>query len=660
MKRTHPIKPRLLATAIAVIGSLATAQAGSFSADFNDGLVPLDSAVYGSANVQSSGGYTNSGYLQLTAAAASLTGVYIVTSDLDAGAPVAGLTVDLKMSVGGGTGAGDGFSFNFANDLDLSGAWGTPEEGNGTGLSIDFDTYPNGVSDAAPSIDVKVGGVAVAQSFAPQLVTGTGNYVDVRIQLNPDRTLTVVYDGVYAYTNLDLSAYLVSPGYPFTGAYVGIGARTGGSAYANMLLDDLSIVTRTNDAAFVRSYSPTGRWTQPTSAIDITLTNSTTSVNNGSIVLQVDDATVSPIIATANGKTTIHFAPAGGFGTYTAHSVKLAFADNASPTPNTSTLQYRFSVPADSYVTLFSDGFENYTAGGVPLDMNTAGANASPNGGPGNPWSGPNPPNLRVFTSEGGVVPHSGSKMTRGSLPTDLDQDWYNLAFRLNKGNLYTGNIMMDWWFYDPIGSGGAAYAEFGAIGYYSLTPTTTDYPDTGSLNSSGQIQRLSLGASSSQGTGFDSTRYQARVVGAGDGYASGWFNLPVTRSVGWHHGRVVVGPTIDIGVNYAQFFIDDMSTPIFQHVDRLAYGYNVLELNQAYKATFGYMDDVSFAVARPPVITATLSGTDVILTWPGLDFALESASDVNGPYSEVSGAVSGYGYSSFSGSQQFFRLRNK
>lgn len=660
MKRNTSPKPRLLAAACAFAGTIVCAQAGSFSADFNDGQVPANSAVFGSAVVNGSGGYTNSGYLTLTTAAASQLGVFVLTTDLDAGTPVAGFTANFKMTAGGGTGAGDGFSFNFATDLDLTGNWGAAEEGNGTGLSIEFDTYPNGGTDTAPTIDVKVGGVEVASSPAPQLITSTGNYVDVFVQLNPDRTLTVVYDGVYAYTNLDLSAYLTPVVYPFTGAYFGFGARTG-SSYANMFLDDLNIVTRTNATAFVRSFSPAGRWAQSSSAIDIIVTNCNTSLTTSTIALVLDGTRVTPTITTPSGNTLIHFAPPSALGAYTAHTVSLVFADNASPTPNTNTLWYSFSIPATSYVTLLSDGFEGYTGGGVPLDMNYAsGPNASPNGGPGNPWFGPGPPNARVVVTEGGVVPHGGSQMVRGSAANDLDEDWVNLPYRFNAGNVYSGNLMMDWWFYDPLGAGGDTYADFAGIGFYNTAPTTTDYPGTGSLNSSSQIQRLVIGGSSVQTAGFyDSTKYQTRVVGAGDGYAAGWFNTAVTRSVGWHHARVIVGPTLANGVNYVEFFLDDMNSSVFQHVDRLAYGYNVIELNLNYGAIAGYFDDVSIAVGRPPNVTVTQSGNNAILSWPGLDFVLQSASSVSGPYSDVSGAVSGYSYDTTSNPAQFFRLRN-
>jgi hypothetical protein len=97
--------------------------------------------------------------------------------------------------------------------------------------------------------------------------------------------------------------------------------------------------------------------------------------------------------------------------------------------------------------TLFTDGFESYNVGA--LDKNASGgANAAPNGS-GNPWFGPAPPNARVVGTDSGVTPHSGSQMIRGALVTgsDLDQNWYNLAYRLNGGVAYTGGIWLDWWF---------------------------------------------------------------------------------------------------------------------------------------------------------------------------------------------------------------------
>jgi hypothetical protein len=272
---------------------------------------------------------------------------------------------------------------------------------------------------------------------------------------------------------------------------------------------------------------------------------------------------------------------------------------------------------------LFTDGFESYVGGGAPLDKNYTGTispnNAAPNGS-GNPWFGPAPPNARVVGTDSingpTVSPHSGNQMIRGSAPSDLDENWYNLAYRLNGGNPYTGNVQLDWWFYDPLGSsGGSSFRDFAALGYYNTAPTTTDYPGTGSLNGSTQIQRLGLGAPYNGSAGYDGTMYQARVVGATDGYSgSTYFNTSTSRSIGWHEGRIVVGPALGNGTANVDFYIDDMVNPTFSHNSVTAWGFNVLEMNTYYGATTGYFDDVSFSVIPEP-------GSAVLLLCGGLSW---------------------------------------
>src|SRR5262245_55178519 len=198
-------------------------------------------------------------------------------------------------------------------------------------------------------------------------------------------------------------------------------------------------------------------------------------------------------------------------------------------------------------VVLFSDNFESYASGtgdSTPLDKNTAGPNADTNGS-GNPWWGPFPPNLRVVTSgDGGVTAHSGNQMVRGlSTGGDFDQSYYNLTYRLNNGTDFMGNLVVDWWFYDPLGSGNNNYQDYGALAFYSKVPVDTDYPTaSGSGIVNGINQRLSLGAANTPGN--DTTKYQARVVGATDGTinTNGWYNTSRNRSVGWHEARIALG----------------------------------------------------------------------------------------------------------------------
>jgi hypothetical protein len=634
------------------------AQAGSFFADFNNGLVPANATVYGSAGVLATGGYTNSGFLQLTAAVGSQDAAFIL-SDLDGGVPVVSFTGAYKCLLGGGGYQGaDGISFNFAPDLP---AGTITEEGAGTGLTVEFDTFDNGAPDTAPSIDIKVGGVEMINSIIPNGLRTGSDWVDVVIQLNPNNSLTVIYDGAYIYSNLDLTAfgYIAAPGSVF-----GFGARTGGS-FDNQWIDNLSITTLTNAQPYVNSFAPIGRAAPTATPVDIVLTDDNTQVNASSIMLRLDGAIVVPTVTTDGaGDTFLHYVKPGGFALLSTHTVSVTFADNATPTPYTNSWTYQFTtVPPNfvpgAYVTVFSDGFENYISGNSPLDMNyAAGPNASANGNlAGNPWLGPLPPNARVVGSETGVTPHNGTNMITGSATFDLDQNWYNIIYRLRNGHVIYGNCMLDWWFYDPSGAGDNGYRDNVALINYSTVPTSTDYPGTGNLNTGVTVyQRCTLGAANNLSTGYDSTRYQCRNVG-GTGYAGGWNNLSATRSVGWHHARIIAGPpTNNVAILY--FYVDDMVVPAFSQLNASAQGFNAIEINSGQNATLGFFDDVSFALAVPPNLGIARSGSTVTLSWPG-GFTLQSSADVKGPYVDVTGATSPYAYDTTTGPRQFFRLRN-
>ena len=655
MKRIPPNKTTLLATAIAVIGSLASAQAGSFFADFNDGLVPANATVYGDAAVMASGGYTNSGFLQLTTLVGGQNAAFII-NDLEAGTPVVSFTASFKCLIGGGgyTGA-DGISFNFAPDLP---AGTITEQGAGTGLTVAFVTFLNGLT--APSLDVKVGGSQVQTTITPNGIRTGSDLVDVVIQLNPNNTLTVTYDGAYVYSNLDLTAY----GYtPAGGSQFGFGARTE-TFFDNQWVDNLSVTTHTNVQPYVNSFAPRARGVATSAPIDIVLTDDNTQVDTSKIVLKLDGTTVSPTITTDGvGDTFIHYAKPGGFALNSTHTVSVTFADNATPTPQTNIWQYGFAtalpefVPG-AYVTVFSDGFESYVSANTPLDKNYAAANAAPNGS-GNPWFGPAPPNARVVgLAESGITPHGGTNMITGSAVNDGDQNWYNLTYRLRGGGVYYGNCMLDWWFYDPTGAGDSGYRDNVALINYSTVPTTTDYPGTGSLNAGAVVyQRATLGAANNLSAGYDNTKYQCRNVGS-TGYNGGWNNLSSLRSVGWHHGRMIAGPATN-NVATLYFYIDDMVVAGFSQLNTSSRGFNAIEINSGQSTTLGFFDDVSFALAVPPNLVPTRSGNNLVFSWPG-GFTLQSASVASGPYTDVAAApLQTYSYDVTTGPQQFFRLRN-
>jgi hypothetical protein len=244
----------------------------------------------------------------------------------------------------------------------------------------------------------------------------------------------------------------------------------------------------------------------------------------------------------------------------------------------------------------FFDGFENYAAGALDSTL-SGGPNEGVNGGA-NPWFGNSPPNLRVVGAENGVNPHSGTNMIRGCYNClyDNDTDWFNLSFRCATGGVYTGNIVMDWWFYDPLGSlGGGDYIDYVALCNYASVPPDTDYDLNGLpvINS----QRMCLGADALRlNTSIDATVYQARIVGATDGVnPEGWFNLTnVTRSAGWHHARITIGAANGADTP-ASFYIDNMITPALTHATMNADGFNLLEVNSDYGNTSGYFDDFNF-----------------------------------------------------------------
>ncbi len=311
----------------------------------------------------------------------------------------------------------------------------------------------------------------------------------------------------------------------------------------------------------------------------------------------------------------------------TSYGYTLKAYDNAGNMSPASAVVWGSTLPGSA--AFFTDGFE-LSLGGA-LDKNLSGGpNAAPNGS-GNPWFGPNPPNLVIVGAENGITPHSGSKMVRGVVASgsvDLDQDWVNIAYRFNNGNAFTGNIALDWWFYDPLGVGGSAFKDYVALGYYNTAPGNTDYPGTGSLNSATLIQRLSLGASGA--TGVDTSKYQARIVGSTDGIGVGWFNTSVARSIGWHHGRITVGPSLTDGTNDISFFIDDMLHAVLQHNSAVNYDYNVIEINGMFGTQSGYFDDFTLsgfystsvatlgdAKAQPDGTNLTIEGNSVVTLVP-------------------------------------------
>ncbi len=292
---------------------------------------------------------------------------------------------------------------------------------------------------------------------------------------------------------------------------------------------------------------------------------------------------------------------------------------------------YTFTMPAgDLHLNgnfvkaIFAEGFEGLATGS--LDMNDIqGPNQASNGDmtSGQPWWGTLPP---CGSAGNGAAPavHSGTKgLWSGDNP--FSHDYVNLAYRCNSQSPFIENIYADWWFYDPRGTAFDPYTVY--QGYcddpLSLVscetiPTFQDYPDTAQSEQFADAafaMKVSLGmadvwtpataAPYEAYPGFDSSKYQARMfvsstdygdaVATGPGtpaptpYAIGWYNLGLTRSIGWHHGRITMGPnlpwdeTFAYGSNEFTFYIDDMSSPLLAG-KMPPLGINAMELVTAWK----------------------------------------------------------------------------
>jgi hypothetical protein len=384
------------------------------------------------------------------------------------------------------------------------------------------------------------------------------------------------------------------------------------------------------------------------------ITNSGGTTNTASVALTVIDPpviTTQPVSQVANLGNTVGFqvAATGTAPTYQWKKSGVALTNggdfSGTTTPD---LSVHVTTPADvgvytvtvsnlaasvtsagaalrvnQTVTNFFDDFETYdilhpsggaTRGGTPLDYN-----AGDNDPATCPWWGPSPPNFFTFASgQLGVPSYSGSQMIGGaydsvSLSGDNDEGFLNLAYRFNGGQLYYGNIMLDYYFYDP----GTADAgdQLALANFASRMPATND--SSGFQNAASPIQHLFIGT----WPHLDTTKYQASVMGAADGttgpisvHIAGntkYFNTAAPRSQGWHHARIVVGPA-DPGTHMAsvQFFVDDMTNAAFSHdLPAGNVGFNSIHMlacmifSPATTETAGYFDALTFQAVNDPYI---------------------------------------------------------
>jgi len=329
---------------------------------------------------------------------------------------------------------------------------------------------------------------------------------------------------------------------------------------------------------------------------------------------------------------------------------------------------YSFTMPGNAltlnanYVkAVFAEGFEGLEAGS--LDMNDpTGPNRAANSDltSAQPWWGTQPPCGSVGTGFA-PAPHSGTNANTGI--TGFGHDYVNLAYRYNQGSKFIDNVYCDWWFYDPCGTAfdpntwqGYCNDPLSLVHAPNLIPESSDYAEgsTSRFTDADFDLKLSLGmcdvwtgataAPFTPYANFDPSKYQARMIADGAGIAAtgpgtppapfdnnqSWYNLNITRSVGWHHARIILGPLVDF-TSTAKFYIDDMSTPLLTG-EMPWRGVNAIELSTEWKnggttdTTVHYpkattYDDIVFGnlpsgLPTAPVAAAASNISDVSIKW--------------------------------------------
>ena len=312
---------------------------GSFSDNFDSGSTPAGTAVYGNAQVDSSGGVGNSGVLKLTPAAFLQQGSFII-DDLDPGLRISSFTATFNVRIGGGTATpGDGMSFNFATDLPNS---DFNEEGAGSGLTITFDAFENGPpydNSEGPEIRIKYGGALLTRRKLSNQLRTDVNFVPVTVAYSSSGALTLVYNNIVLYTNF----FVFGP--MGTGARFGFSGRCGGGANETHYIDDLTITTTPVSRFYVKgSVTPSpAAGVSPTTPFSVALQDfNGAQVDPNTVTMNFNGAAVTPTVTKPGSVTTISFQPPVPLPTNSINHVAVRFAYVSDPAPDT--LQYDFTV----------------------------------------------------------------------------------------------------------------------------------------------------------------------------------------------------------------------------------------------------------------------------------------------------------------------------
>ncbi len=247
------------------------------------------------------------GQLQLTRAVSSLYGAYVIQKTPGVNYDAFNVNFDYQIPT---TGGADGFSLSYASDVANDAAGG--EDGSGTGIIVQFDTYDNEGVQAGSRIRIKYAGNTIYNTAinAPSLRPTTGN-TPVILNVDARGRLSLSVNGSVIVADLQLPAgYLAATKSNWRFKF---SARTGAS-YDRHLIDNLLI--RYVDPV---GAGPTFTTTQTVKTFYRVMVSCGSTTNySAPVMVDVTSATISPITrTTCSGAASLTINPA----TITGNSV---------------------------------------------------------------------------------------------------------------------------------------------------------------------------------------------------------------------------------------------------------------------------------------------------------------------------------------------------
>lgn len=241
----------------AVVSMLAKFDAGASPAinvDFNDGLPPTDGSLWGTATILFGTGVDDTAFVQLTDILEGQNGSFLLNTPAGVTA-INDFTATWMMRVGGGTATpADGCSFVFGSDI-ADGPFG--EDGAGSFLVVQFDTFDNGDVEVAPEITIRYKTATVITLPVPPSVLNTDNgatpaFEQIGVRVSGTGVLDLYYGNHAIYKGIQLPNYTA-----FAPGRFGWGARTGG-LWDYHWVDSIKIALNTMPVGPMIGFSRTG------------------------------------------------------------------------------------------------------------------------------------------------------------------------------------------------------------------------------------------------------------------------------------------------------------------------------------------------------------------------------------------------------------------